>query len=85
MGDAHVSRRAPGGQGIDKLPGQLDQSLGFLSANPSLRAKSSPEFSTDTGAFDWQVEDDTGGNVVRVERQWKEPPTLLCRSGFTRA
>ena len=34
---------------------------------------------TDTGAFDWQVEDETGGNVVRVERQGKEP--TLVRAG----
>ena len=56
------------GQGIDKLPGQLDQSLGFLSANLSFRAKSSPIVHADTGVFGGQEEDDTGGKVVRVER-----------------
>jgi hypothetical protein len=35
------------------------------------------EFVTDTGAFDWQVEDETGGKVVRAERQGKEPTLVL--------
>ena len=44
---------------------------------------------TDTGAFDWQVEDETGGKVVRAERQGKEPtlvragPVLRARSRWT--
>ena len=67
----------PGGQGIDKLPGQLDHSPGSLLANPSFRAKSSPIVHADSGVFGGQEEDDTGGNVVLVERQGKEPTLVM--------
>ena len=75
--DAHVDDVPSGGQGIDKLPGQLDQSPGPLLANPPFRAKSSPIVHADSGVFGGQEEDDTGGNVVLVERQGKEPTLVL--------